>query len=152
MSLETLSAYTEYIKSTLEEVRRLKQEGYDVSECNRLLQSLVSSILNGDLKCADFLINELQSAIMNLKHTVPHLGMYSGISPSLVARDQNLFYTQSIMLPEEKFRYVYTRPPIIPLRKETPSKALMFLLYVSLLLFVIVIFTFIATILNLSWL
>lgn len=139
MSRKAQSAYTQYIKDILEDVRNLKASGYDVTECNRLLQSLVSAVLEQDYTCADYIINELNAAIAALRSEVPVASSAPRLSP--VVRVRELGEVNAVF--PGKYRHVVPLPPYLPPARQRPPTVLVVLLYSFLLLFVALIFTLI---------
>lgn len=150
MSQKAQSAYTQYIKDVLEDVRRLKESGYDVTECNRLLQSLVSAVLEQDYTCADYIINELNATIAHLRSTVPIVTPAvppPPPPPSVLVRD--LGEVNAVFRPGY-YHVVPVLPPHRPRQPAKPSTLIVVLLYSFLFLFVVLIFTLINYVLRWS--
>lgn len=143
MSEKAQTAYTEFIKTMLDKVRELKNEGYDVSECNRLLQSLVSAVLESDFNCADFLINELKSTISALKDTPPFVG-HKIVNHRMPLVAKELRMPDGTYVYPDKYRYVYRKPAMLPPHNKKPSTLLVVLIYSFLTLFIVLIFTLIS--------
>lgn len=149
MSEKTQIAYTQYIKNAIERVRALKHEGHDVSECNRLLQSLVAAVLDDDQNCADFLIGELENAIQKVELLRPAA---ETLMPSAALPKTLPVGVERISgLPgPEDYRIVITKKPIIEQKKREQSILIMGLLYSLLILFAGTVVTLILYILRLS--
>ncbi len=56
-------SYVEYTRRLIDRVRGIKADGGDVTEYNRLLQSLVSAVETGDFVCADYMIYLLEEKL-----------------------------------------------------------------------------------------
>jgi len=147
VSQKAQSAYTQFIKDVIEDVRRLKESGYDVTECNRLLQSLVSAVLEQDYTCADYLINELNATIANLRSTVPIVTPAVPHHPSVVVRDLG---EVNAVFRSGYYHVVPVLPAYRPRQPAKPSTLIVVLLYSFLFLFVVLIFTLINYVLRWS--
>lgn len=133
-------AYTQYIKVTLDRIREYKEQGHDVSEANRILQSIVAAVMDGDYNCADFLINELESVFKKMEfYPIP-----SGKEPAekVDLRERILMPLASDKIAEEPFRLVVRELKKMPDDNQV-SRFIMVFLYVFLFLFLFTLGTII---------
>lgn len=148
MGNDSKIAYTQYIKQMIEKVRDLKRKGHDVSECNKLLQSLVAAVLNSDKNCSDFLINELEAAVEYIESLEPPYD-FNSKKPGTFPTVSDDYFTPTGKKPEEKFRYVYKETPHREKREEK-SKLIVMLIYSFLILFMGITVTLIVYIIRWS--
>lgn len=144
-------AYTQYVKVALEKVRALKEQGHDVSECNRLLQSIVASVIEGDYNCADFLINELEVCMQKIESLRP-IADFNAISARKAGfpKIENRFMavvSEGKPL-EEEFKVKIKKPPAFNNEPETAPRFLLNMLYVFLVIFVLSIITVISFVIS----
>lgn len=126
-------AYTQYIKVALDRVRELKEQGHDVSEANRILQSIVAAVIENDYNCADFLINELENVFKKIEH-LKSPALFNSKSDFLKAEDK--FMGRVVKEPElEPYHFVVRNLRTLP-ETDSKSKMLIGLIYVFLFLFV----------------
>lgn len=148
MANKSQIAYTQYIKTTLDRVRELKEQGHDVTECNRLMQSIVAAVIDSDFNCADFLINELERVIQKIES----LKAPSEFQAAPIAREVQ---THPLVMPyaegkrEENFKIVLKNLPVPP-QSEEKSKLLIAMVYVFLTLFIASVIALIAYIIKYS--
>lgn len=130
MSSKSQIAYTQYIKVALDRVRELKEKGHDVSEANRILQSIVAAVIENDYNCADFLINELEDFFAKIESYLP---------PDKLTQDfpssEKVFMPMAVSPGEEPYRIVIKNVKTGEFQ-ETKSKTIIFLIYVFLFLFI----------------
>ncbi|MCX7832556.1 MAG: hypothetical protein N2440_06640 [Actinobacteria bacterium] len=133
MSNKSQIAYTQYIKIALDRVRELKEEGHDVSEANRILQSIVAAVIESDFNCADFLINELESVFAKIEsYRSPDFPKKKPGFPQVETRYMPVARSDSHM---EPFRFVVKDiKRVEPV--ETRSKLIITFIYVFLFLFI----------------
>jgi hypothetical protein len=129
-------AYTQYIKIALERIRELKEKGHDVSEANRILQSIVAAVMDNDINCADFLINELEAVFKRIESFVPpaSFSVSSQVEKTAIGTSR-VMPTVSGMLETEPLKYVVRSIDIPPGAENSNSKIILAFIYVFLFLF-----------------
>lgn len=149
MSEKTQVAYTQYIKNAIERVRALKDEGHDVTECNRLLQSLVAAVLDDDSNCADFLIGELENAMQKIEVLRP--ASETLMPGAVIPKTLPVGVEKITGLPgPDDYRIVITRKPLIEKQKREQSILIIGLIYSLLILFAGTVVTLILYVLRMS--
>lgn len=132
-------AYTQYIKVTLDRIREYKEQGHDVSEANRILQSIVAAVMDGDYNCADFLINELESVFKKIELYYTPTGKEAEKSDF---KDRILMPLASERMAEEPFRLVIRDLKKLPEENQV-SRFIVVFLYVFFFLFLFTLGTII---------
>jgi uncharacterized protein YutE (UPF0331/DUF86 family) len=141
-------AYTQYIKNTLDRVRELKDEGHDVRECNRLLQSIVAAVIDNDYNCADFLINELEGVIQRIE-SLKSPAEFTPVRPGF-PRLPTRFMPFAEQRGEEQFKIVVKERPQINTYEEEKSKVIIVMIYLFLFLFAVSVIALVAYIIKSS--
>lgn len=134
MASKSQIAYTQYIKVALERIRELKEEGHDVSEANRLLQSIVAAVMDNDINCADFLINELEAVFNRIESLTPPAAFSRPLTVEKPGPDGKFPVVTRIQEPEP-LRYVVKNLSVPAAAEETRSKLILAFIYVFLFLF-----------------
>lgn len=133
MSSKSQVTYTQYIKIALDRVRELKEEGHDVSEANRILQSIVAAVIDNDFNCADFLINELEAVFAKIEsYKSPVQSDTKPGFPQVETRYYPINHKDSQL---EPFRIVLKDIKKVE-PEETKPKLIVTFIYVFLLLFI----------------
>lgn len=148
MTHKSQIAYTQYIKNTLDRVRELKEQGHDVRECNRLLQSIVAAVIDNDFNCADFLINELEGVIQKIE-SLKSPSEFTPVRPGF-PKVPTRFMPFAEKTGEEPFKIVVKEKPQISIYEEEKSKIIVVMIYLFLLLFAASVIALVAFIIKSS--
>lgn|GEM_PF-6466878 len=144
MATKSQIAYTQYIKVALERIRELKEKGHDVSEANRLLQSIVAAVMDNDINCTDFLINELETVFKRIESLTPPAAFSStAIDEKPGSGTSGGFPVVFSNQETEPIRYVVKDFTVPVVHEEPRSKLIVAFIYVFLFLFAVTILTLI---------